>query len=214
MTSLVSWCARIVNQNKWPTLLHDRADVTVGYVHWINICFIWNYLPLRRPLIGTIKLLLLLLLLLLLYKTTFFQKKYFEVISARMFFKSTHCPKTALRNVHKSFWTCLELNISTTTTKTNRFTAILPSIFYKNFLFISSCVICKVDHWLYKNMYVVGIFSGWSELDAIIMNKTLYRRQNQSVCNTHVRRNATKAVCNTHIRINATWNKTLWIITI
>ena len=32
MTSLVSCCARIVNQNKWPTLLHDRADVTVGYV--------------------------------------------------------------------------------------------------------------------------------------------------------------------------------------
>ena len=31
MTSLVSCCARIVNQNKWPTLLHDRADVTVGY---------------------------------------------------------------------------------------------------------------------------------------------------------------------------------------
>jgi hypothetical protein len=26
-----SCCARIVNQNKWPTLLHDRADVTVGY---------------------------------------------------------------------------------------------------------------------------------------------------------------------------------------
>ena len=32
VTSLVSCCARIVNQNKWPTLLHDRADVTVGYV--------------------------------------------------------------------------------------------------------------------------------------------------------------------------------------
>ena len=32
MTSLVSCCARIVNQNKWPTLLHDRADVTVGYI--------------------------------------------------------------------------------------------------------------------------------------------------------------------------------------
>ena len=72
MTSLVSWCARIVNQNKWPTLLHDRADVTVGYVHWINICFICNYLPLRRPLIGTIKLLLLLLLLYI--KRHFFKK--------------------------------------------------------------------------------------------------------------------------------------------
>ena len=32
MTSLVSCCARIVNQNKWPTLLHDRADVTSWYV--------------------------------------------------------------------------------------------------------------------------------------------------------------------------------------
>ena len=32
MTSLVSCCARIVNQNKCPTLLHDRADVTVGYM--------------------------------------------------------------------------------------------------------------------------------------------------------------------------------------
>ena len=32
MTSLVSCCARIVNQNKWSTLLHDRADVTVGYM--------------------------------------------------------------------------------------------------------------------------------------------------------------------------------------
>jgi hypothetical protein len=31
MTSLVSCCARIVNHNKWPTVLHDRADVTVGY---------------------------------------------------------------------------------------------------------------------------------------------------------------------------------------
>jgi hypothetical protein len=30
MMSLVLCCARIVNQNKWPTLLHDRADVTVG----------------------------------------------------------------------------------------------------------------------------------------------------------------------------------------
>jgi hypothetical protein len=28
MTSLVSCCTRIVNQNKWPTLLHDGADVT------------------------------------------------------------------------------------------------------------------------------------------------------------------------------------------
>jgi hypothetical protein len=34
MTSLVSCCARIVNQNKWPTLLHDRADVTVGYIYF------------------------------------------------------------------------------------------------------------------------------------------------------------------------------------
>ena len=33
MTSFVSCCARIVNQNKWPTLLHDRADVTVGYIY-------------------------------------------------------------------------------------------------------------------------------------------------------------------------------------
>jgi hypothetical protein len=28
---LVSCCARIVNQNKWPTLLHGRADVTTRY---------------------------------------------------------------------------------------------------------------------------------------------------------------------------------------
>ena len=28
MTSSVSCCARIINQNKWPTLLHGRADVT------------------------------------------------------------------------------------------------------------------------------------------------------------------------------------------
>ena len=32
MTSLVSRCARIVNQNMRPTLLHDRADVTLGYI--------------------------------------------------------------------------------------------------------------------------------------------------------------------------------------
>ena len=32
MTSLVSCCVRIVNQNKWPTLLHDRADVTTRYL--------------------------------------------------------------------------------------------------------------------------------------------------------------------------------------
>jgi hypothetical protein len=31
MASLVSCCARIVNQNEWPTLLHDRADVTSRY---------------------------------------------------------------------------------------------------------------------------------------------------------------------------------------
>jgi hypothetical protein len=31
MTSLVSCCARMVNQNNWPTLLHDRADVTTRY---------------------------------------------------------------------------------------------------------------------------------------------------------------------------------------
>ena len=37
MTSLVSCCARIVNQKKGPTLLHDRADVTSRYKHWINL---------------------------------------------------------------------------------------------------------------------------------------------------------------------------------
>ena len=31
MTSLASCCARMVNQNKWPTLLHDRVDVTTRY---------------------------------------------------------------------------------------------------------------------------------------------------------------------------------------
>jgi hypothetical protein len=40
MTSLVSCCARIVNQNKWSTLLHDRADVKTRYVvfewKWIS----------------------------------------------------------------------------------------------------------------------------------------------------------------------------------
>ena len=38
MTSLVSCCARIVNQNRWPTLLHDRADVTVGYIRRQRPC--------------------------------------------------------------------------------------------------------------------------------------------------------------------------------
>jgi hypothetical protein len=37
MTSLVSYCARIVNQNKWPTLLHDRADVTTRYTFFFNV---------------------------------------------------------------------------------------------------------------------------------------------------------------------------------
>ena len=32
MTSLASCCARMVNQNKWPTLLHDWADVTTRYI--------------------------------------------------------------------------------------------------------------------------------------------------------------------------------------
>jgi len=32
MTSSVSCCASIVNQNKWPTLLHGRADVTTRYI--------------------------------------------------------------------------------------------------------------------------------------------------------------------------------------
>jgi hypothetical protein len=36
MTSLVSCCARIVNQNKWLTLLHDRADVTTRYIHSVH----------------------------------------------------------------------------------------------------------------------------------------------------------------------------------
>ena len=31
MTALVSCWARIVNQSKWPTLLHNRADVTSRY---------------------------------------------------------------------------------------------------------------------------------------------------------------------------------------
>jgi hypothetical protein len=31
MTSLASCCARMVNQNKWPTVLHDRVDVTTRY---------------------------------------------------------------------------------------------------------------------------------------------------------------------------------------
>ena len=60
MTSLVSCCTRIVNQNKWPTLLHDRADVTsrycteklnlknISYWHYfttkiMSICPIWNF---------------------------------------------------------------------------------------------------------------------------------------------------------------------------
>jgi hypothetical protein len=50
MTSLVSCCARIVNQNKWPTLLHDRADVTVGYFfqnngvpQFFNGMVCWHY---------------------------------------------------------------------------------------------------------------------------------------------------------------------------
>jgi hypothetical protein len=36
MTSSVSYCARIVNQNKWPTLLHGRADVTTQYIVLID----------------------------------------------------------------------------------------------------------------------------------------------------------------------------------
>jgi hypothetical protein len=36
MTSLVSCCTRIVKQNKWPTLLHDRADVTLGYMQLLE----------------------------------------------------------------------------------------------------------------------------------------------------------------------------------
>jgi hypothetical protein len=32
MMSSVSCCARFVNQNNWPTLLHDRADVTTRYI--------------------------------------------------------------------------------------------------------------------------------------------------------------------------------------
>ena len=33
MTSLVSCCVSIVSQKKWRTLLHDRADVTTRYIH-------------------------------------------------------------------------------------------------------------------------------------------------------------------------------------
>jgi hypothetical protein len=37
MTPLVSCCTRIVvNQNKWPTLLHDRADVMLGQYQWLT----------------------------------------------------------------------------------------------------------------------------------------------------------------------------------
>jgi hypothetical protein len=66
-------------------------------------------------------------------KRHFNKKIYFEVVSSRIFFKSTHCPKTALRNVHKSFWKCMELNISTTTKKTNRFTAYYQIFLIKTF---------------------------------------------------------------------------------
>ena len=31
MTSSVTCCARFVNQNKWPTLLHGRADIMTRY---------------------------------------------------------------------------------------------------------------------------------------------------------------------------------------
>ena len=44
VTSLVSCCARIVNQNKWSTLLHDRADVTVGYI----FCLLFSFLRISR----------------------------------------------------------------------------------------------------------------------------------------------------------------------
>jgi hypothetical protein len=36
MTSSVSCCERIVNQNKWQTLLHGRAGVTTRYVLWFS----------------------------------------------------------------------------------------------------------------------------------------------------------------------------------
>jgi hypothetical protein len=46
--SLVSCCARIVNQNKWPTLLHDRADITVGFYNlkYFVVFLIWQYFTL------------------------------------------------------------------------------------------------------------------------------------------------------------------------
>ena len=40
MTSLFSCCTRFVNQNKRPTLLHGRADVTTRYFQMDYNCFV------------------------------------------------------------------------------------------------------------------------------------------------------------------------------
>ena len=39
MTSLVSCCTRIVNQNKWPTLLHDRCHGRIYNIQILYKCF-------------------------------------------------------------------------------------------------------------------------------------------------------------------------------
>ena len=54
MTPLVSCCARIVNQNKWPTLLHDRADVTSRYIYILVCIYIgqdWRYIRVGKLLV-------------------------------------------------------------------------------------------------------------------------------------------------------------------
>ena len=51
MTSLASCCTRMVNQNKWPTLLHDRADVTTRYKNAAHLRYA-NYMSLGFALSG------------------------------------------------------------------------------------------------------------------------------------------------------------------
>ena len=55
MTSLASCWARMVNQNKWPTLLHGRADVTTRYIIYkcsvLFICFMFDIMNVINLLI-------------------------------------------------------------------------------------------------------------------------------------------------------------------
>ena len=85
------------------------------------------------------------------YKTTFFQKNILKSF-LHVFSSNQHIVQKPLSEKYTSHFEHVWSSTFQQQTKKQQIYSILPNIFYKNFSFISSCVICKVDHCGYKKI--------------------------------------------------------------